>query len=365
MRPSLDPCFRFPIRIVLFGWDLQARAAWQWANYWAALCPTNKTVCYLNIDETSVKMFPQTSPRGFVALANGETTKLVLDRERSAPLSTRRSAVSLVGCVADCADVQAVLPQVVVASSKVLPAAVAASHQCRSDNVFVVRRRSAWVDANCFRNIVRLLGVSLRDLHSKYFFILLFDANPAHLGSATLRSCREEGLHVVLVPAGMTPSLQPLDTHVFSIFKRRYFQSLETRLLSIGADSLQVASILDCICDTAREVISSGCWSSAFASCGFGCSQRQLSQTVRHRLGFGNDEPLVACDLPALGQLQVCFPKRMQVPITVLFMGHRAWPLPSSSRPAWEPLPPWIRTLRLRPLPRAPLAQPPTVSPPA
>lgn len=51
--------------------------------------------------------------------------------------------------------------------------------------------------------------------------MLVWDACRSHLTSAVLAAARAQHIGVVIVPARMTWALQPLDTHVFAVLKKR------------------------------------------------------------------------------------------------------------------------------------------------
>ena len=68
---------------------------WRWNSFLRAQCPVGKRSIYINMDETCIRMCPESS-RGLVYVKRGEKKKHVLEREQKATLSMRRSACSLV-----------------------------------------------------------------------------------------------------------------------------------------------------------------------------------------------------------------------------------------------------------------------------
>ena len=92
---------------VMFG---KCVAAWQWHNYLCSKVPGDKRVLRLNLDETSVCLF-QGSRFGNLFI-NKATQPSV-----HVPHAKKRTYLSHVAIVCDDADVQKLLPQVIIGSS--------------------------------------------------------------------------------------------------------------------------------------------------------------------------------------------------------------------------------------------------------
>jgi len=101
------PAFRFPDWVDAFQiwggsqWRFpQARAVWRWSNYLQSLCPCDRTLVLLNIDETSVKLVPQES-KGHVSDRAYRLHIRGIPMGRNASLSAQRSCITHMGAVCD------------------------------------------------------------------------------------------------------------------------------------------------------------------------------------------------------------------------------------------------------------------------
>ena len=92
----------------------QATASWQWVNFLESQAPAGKRIVHLNMDESSVKLYPVQCRRGAIALSQSERLKDVCARTSQVSLAVRRRAVTLVAFLADDCEVQRSLPQIVV-----------------------------------------------------------------------------------------------------------------------------------------------------------------------------------------------------------------------------------------------------------
>ena len=85
----------------------------------------------------------------------------------------------------------------------------------------VRRQRSGWTNAKLCSLIVARLGAILKEHASEYQPVLFLDALPAHLATPVMDACSRTGILPLVIPAGCTDILQPLDTHIFSSLKAR------------------------------------------------------------------------------------------------------------------------------------------------
>ena len=319
---SFFPCFAQP------SGSVEATAAWQWRNFWAARAPAGRAVVHINMDETCVRLDPVRNVRGAVALTSRETRRAAASLLRHAGLGVRRSAFTLVAFVADNAEVQAVLPQIIVASKRVLPQRLAAQHIRRADNVFVIAAKSAWLSAAMLCRIVRLVGVAVRELQAKYWLLLSMDVCPVHLSAEVALAARRAGLCLHYIPASMTSCLQPLDTHVFSHFKLRLSQAHHELMLQSPDGAVHREDFLAALCSLTRRIFSAP-WPTAFRHCGFSAGQHGLGSSVMRALSF-TEVPHVPATLPSLAQLQSVWKRGCDIPIAELF-AHAVPHAPSRS----------------------------------
>ena len=240
-------------------------------------------------------------------------------RERRAPLRLQRSCRSLAAFVCDDAEVRKALPQINLGSSAVLR--VGDLHRIELQlpaNVFCLRRKSAWVNANLLAEIVKLLGESLRHLRANRTFILSMDACPSHTMEKVAKACARQDIHIMYIPAQMTKWLQPLDTHVFAKLKRFLQQEYESAILRNSDGEVDVYQVLQAVVRSVPEVLEAQSWTRAFQHVGLRDEQAHLSRTFLRRLGW-DASPQVAPDIPTLQELQAVFKAGFDIPVGALF----------------------------------------------
>ena len=99
----------FDRKLIFLANAVEATATWRWNAFLRAQCPGGKRNVYVNMDETCIIMCPESS-RGLVYVKRGRKKKHVLETERRATLSMRRSACSLVAFTSSCREVGSLLP---------------------------------------------------------------------------------------------------------------------------------------------------------------------------------------------------------------------------------------------------------------
>lgn len=293
----------------------QAEATFHWDRFLVSRKPVGHTVVRINMDETSLKLFPGVEA-GCVASSESQGPHRPV--EQGVSLRAQRGALSLVAFVTDDRAIQERLPQVLVSNRRLVPTTAAEEFAAeRLDQVFLLRQRSSWVQARTLAGIVRLLGACLEPVAAGKFFILSMDACPVHITPLVLRAVASVGVHFMVIPAGATRWLQPCDVAVFRSLKHRIRRRyLELQLTRARAE-LEVADVLRVFAKAITEVISGGCWARAFALCGL---HEGLPLSKRFRLALGSDPlPSIPPALPSLAQLQCVFPRRRHIPIDLLF----------------------------------------------
>ena len=142
----------------------------------------------------------------------------------------------------------------------------------------------------------RCLGEVVRDRA----IVLVMDMASCHIHRAVLTTAMAQGVRVVLVPAGATHLLQPLDTHVFRQFRSKMrCLWLECRSAS-GDGQVPLQAWLELVCQAIQEVVVAKSWQHAFERDGI-LSQSHLSPKILRALEWGSC-PEVPATLPAVGQ---------------------------------------------------------------
>ena len=247
-----------------------------------------------------------------------------------------------IGIVCDRSGVQAALPQFLVANERTLKArSLAALAGACPPNVTLLRQTSAWNNTALTRRVVRAVAAAIarqRESLGDVQVVLFMDCAKIHLHASVLRACKAAGVWLIVIPPHTTGHLQPLDTHVFALFKSwliHAYQEARTRSRSANGD-LDMDEFLPCVYDAIRSVLEGRTWADAFAQDGFGARQSALCESLKRRLGL--EQPAhVPVARPSDAQLQVLFPRRWKVPTALYWFIVRRASLTcsrSSSRPS-------------------------------
>ena len=215
----------------------KALAAWQLYNHYAA--HASGRVVRINLDETRV-LFYVRSGVGNVAMVRGAGARPARARPRQiASKGGQRAAMTHVGIVCDDTSLQGYLPQVFIASDRLILARdVLATEADLPPYTYLLRGTSSWNSTEKMVHVIRLLGTVLRARAPDALPILSMDAVRLHLGERVLRECARWGIRVVVVPAKLTWLLQQLDTHVFAKMKRALRDAYQERVGREGARAL-------------------------------------------------------------------------------------------------------------------------------
>ena len=117
---------------------------------------------------------------------------------------------------------------------------------------------------------------------------------------------------MIVVPAGMTGVLQPLDVYVFRQFRAK-MQELWLDCKGDAEDGVVTLQLwLQVVCNAIQCIIAGKNWHSAFQHVGLMSGQKLLSSKILHALGW-NSCPQVPDTLPAVGQASAMFPRRSRV----------------------------------------------------
>ena len=264
------------------------------------------------MDESPLPLDPVRRTKGLKAERKRRADTML----RRAKLSLRRSVFTLIAFVSDDEATQRLLPQIIAGNKKLLPRRLASAHVHRSDNVYVLSRKSAWNNENLQCEIFRMVGSALAPLKETHSFLLSMDAHSVHLAPKVFRSADSAGLLPHIIPACMTSLLQPLDTHLFSKLKFELWKRRQNLLLKSAGGELTPEEYLALVCEVVNDVFCVSC-PRAFASCGFSSGQGAVSMRVLNALEWSS-VPKVASTLPTLEELKSISPGNGKREIAVL-----------------------------------------------
>ena len=277
---------------------------------------TSKPVLLLNLDETSIKFAPA-ERRGYVVFdLRGRRT--ILRQGPRPSLGEKRSAISLVSVLCNVPEIQPQLPHVFISNEHLLSEAeVADMNAVCPRNVFVIRRRSSWVNSAMMCEIIELIVACLGGVLESHSVVLSMDTYRAHLHSSVLSACAEAGVFVMFIPASTTGWLQPLDVCVFAKYKLWVVRELERRRLAAASGKLSRVEVLDVYCRGIPAIMHAQSWARAFELTGLS-GQTCLSGELQKRLRWDASVE-VPSTLPSLAALQSVYPRRSHIPLEELF----------------------------------------------
>ena len=270
--------------------------------------------------------------------------KRPLDGEptQKANLALKRACITHIAFICDRPDLQPLLPQVLVGNCHTFQAGQWATllGTCPA-NVYLVRQKSSWNNAELFVRVIGVLAGILQPHMGELQPVLLMDACRVHLHNAVLRACDRHSLWALAIPAKLTWLLQPCDTHAFLAYKRFLKESYQRHRAATATGQLSVAEFLPVVYETIRQKLQGLRWAKAFEEDGFGGGQAALSAYVKRQLALEGPAS-VGNGRPTIEQLALCFPRRSNVDVATLFRPHQQLALPA-------PLPLGRRLLPRRP----------------
>lgn len=278
-------------------------------------CPEGQVALRLNLDESSLKLWPGAIP-GTVAAEPGAGSRVEVLTNVS--LRAQRGAFSFVAVVCDDPEIQRKLPQFIIASEKLLPTDAAAAFPAAAwPNIVLLRRRSAWLDATSFCEVLRRLSAAVRSQAPGRHCVLSMDACPVHLSPRVLREVGRCQMHFCPIAAHMTRWMQPCDVSVFRPFKHRIRNLYQQEQLLQGKGELSVDSVLRIVARAATDIIGRRPWAQAFRLCGLSPAP-PTSRRFGAALGGAADLAFNS-GVPSLEQLAAIMPRRRFVAVEDLF----------------------------------------------
>lgn len=261
-----------------------------------------KEPVFINLDETSVaRAWPQVrgnivKPRLWFRKGRGPAAK--------AKLKTIRTAVTHVALVCHKPEVQAVLPQIFIGNEVAFPAGELLT--CSKPSVVQFwRSKSSWNSVEHMQRVIREIAAVFVAFPSMQP-ILILDAAPIHLHTSVLEQGMKSSVWLACVPAGLTWLLQPLDTHVFSLYKA-WLRNNFRAMLAEGPVSAQ--QWLQLLGKGATTFLRGRRWHRAFEADGIIGSRDKLSSNLQDYVPAAPSNFVPAAAPPSEEDLQLILPR--------------------------------------------------------
>ena len=182
-----------------------------------------------------------------------------------------------------------------------------------------LRCKKAWVTETSMVHIAAELGKRLAPFSRTHAFTVFADAYKAHIGKRALQAYARAGLRFCCIPAGLTWALQPCDTRLFALYKRRLRELCEDVALRAQDGKVEASDVVSAALTVVATVLNGRSWVRAFADLGLSGTQMSVSQRVREKLHLPGPLPLTPPGPPDLQQLMHIFPRGLNIPIAELF----------------------------------------------
>ena len=272
----------------------------------------------VNLDESGINLHWEAN-KGFVAsdfFHSQEHLRPVV--EQSLGRSEKKWSITLVALICDLPVAQRRLPQFMIIPENLLTIQEAQDLRNRLPRqVYMIVRPSKWITQDVLTTIFRMLIVELDEFLPHYQPVLIMDGCTVHISHSVLEGAANVDLWLLLIPAGMTWLLQPLDTHAF----RRLKAQLRQRLRNVSFDLWhRLVPRIDCyqvVLDSVVELFVDTTWAEAFLHNGLAPTLDTLCPRILKELRIVSP-PICPQRRINIDELTLCLPARRRVPERLL-----------------------------------------------
>ena len=231
--------------------------------------------------------------------------------EDRARLGDRRGNITYMASICNDPSFSNVLPQILLGNcQRFAKRVVEELKPSLPGNLFLWREKSAWNNRFQMRRYIKLPRQCLGDeVFQMREVFLVVDMASCHLHPSIPAVARSQGLRMVLVPAGLTSILQPLDTHVFRPFRAKMQELWLACRSNHETGEVSLREWLRLVCKAIQAVVCEQDWEHAFERVGYLYGQALVSPKLLASLEW-DSLPLVSPGLPGIGQAASMFPRK-------------------------------------------------------
>ena len=285
---------------------------WSWTNAAHDLFTAgDKKTVYLNMDETTIA-YGYAKRKGTVvdhSAWEGVNSFMLYD---AIGTGTTHTNVGLLACIASDPEIQRCLPQVLMVKAAKFPQYLRdLADTIMPACVSIWLQQSMWSTQLRFQDWLTELKQCLEPFRSTHEFILVVDASKTHYNEAICLFTYAAGIVFILLPAGLTWLLQPLDVYVFAEFKHAIKARLHAERVAHPTGDLKRERWLTVVLDEIGK-LNNREYSHAFVRTGLDGEQRDVHLVDRKIV----DSLDVACNPrqhPTREELAMCL-ARVNVP---------------------------------------------------
>lgn len=222
-----------------------------------------------------------------------------------ANLKTIRTAVTHVALVCHKPEIQAVLPQIFIGNEVGFPAGELETF-AKPAVVQFWREKSSWNSTLHMQRVLQEIAAVFVSFPTMQPIVIL-DAAPIHLHASVLEQGMKSSVWLACVPAGLTWLLQPLDTHVFALYKAWLRNNFRAKL---GQGPVSVQQWLQLLSQGATTFLGGRCWDRAFEADGIIGSRQKLSAHLQDFAPMQAAPGVIPCvNPPSEEDLQLILPR--------------------------------------------------------
>ncbi len=278
--------------------------------------PATRQLVRLNLDESFITLDP--GPRKGVLFRDKISLSSGMRKHRRPQIrSQKRKGFTFVAMICDNVEVQELLPQVLLGGPACfLAREVVALQALVGPNIFIIRSASGWNNSKRMVGIIELLATCTRDYYRTHQFCILPDAGKCHITEEAARCLQKHRIWFTLIPARMTFLLQPLDTHVFALLKRKLRDRLYSIRIIQARSTLTILEFMREFDVVLQELFSTRSWAHAFDGDGYGRAnnpQECVRDFIRDSLEIASSI-LIAPGEPSRVELWMVYPRNSHPP---------------------------------------------------
>ena len=308
----------------------QAEIYHQWMQWLLHNHLSDKPTVLLNMDETSV-LSPLEKRRGIFHHESISGFRKHTFRRRGLRRCT------LMAVIADDEELQKHLPQILLprAPGGREPGVRAKrSYESLGQPLEVWHLTGGHNSADVMKMWIKAVAKKVRELRGDVHIVLTLDCHPVHISADILRSARAADVHTVLVPAGCTWFLQPLDVKVFQHLKSRLRGKVMAAENAAVDHAITWNDHMRAVASAVHETLVESTWTKSMKAMGVHRSWRPTAEPLRSLLKHDELRP----QAPSEGDIMHILPSSRNAGKGELW--RRLLRLPeadAAQRPTWQP----------------------------
>ena len=251
-----------------------------WVAYLNATGYSMREAVWINIDESALPYHFS----GLKGLRKLPANKKESDEMRcKASLCKTRSKCTLIASIASDLSLQKYLPQVFLPKEKGMVGKWKAAESLIAPmpSIDIIRGTSGWMNSTIMKDYLKILGPVVKAHAGDKKIVLVWDCCSSHISVHILRIVRKMKWRILMIPAGLTYLLQPLDAYVFGQFKRRLQESHVANRLQTKDGDQSFESWMQTNVDTIANTFSHMDTKPYFERCGCTIPSSCLSKIVQ------------------------------------------------------------------------------------